>query len=239
MRVNPLRRSPSLDVPDVVLHMTGRSGRKTTGVRPEIVAFSSSERLASIIWERQLRAATVHGCDWPVVCFTHTTRRALAAMTSQFDGVGIAFHVQSVFAAGGGPVLYVRGDEYDAVQGNPSLSEAFRSRIVRWWPGASEEDAWKDILLPHSLAGPSEWTHEREWRIPQPGGGGWAFSPDDVAFVLLPNDNYIAAAGKALSSFEANPSNPPSDLSWVKDLPVATRTNDGWTFRRGDALGWT
>ncbi|MFI2295564.1 hypothetical protein [Isoptericola sp. NPDC019571] len=166
MKVNPLRPSSNVDLPDVVLHMTGRWGKKTDGVLPGIVAINSAQRLASILWLRQLHAAPVFGSDWPVVCFTHTTRRALAGLTHQFDGVGIAFHAQAVFDAGGGPVLYVRGDEYDAVHDNDLLSEAFRSRVVRWWPGASEDDPWANVLLPRSVSGVSEWTHEREWRIP-------------------------------------------------------------------------
>jgi len=243
MRVNPLRPSSNVDLPDVVLHMTGRWGPKAAGVLPTVAAAESAWRMASILWSRQLLAQPVFGSDWPVVCFTHTTRRALAGLTSRFDGLGIAFHAQSVFNAGGAPVLYVRGDEHEALHANTSLSEAFRSRIVRWWPGATEDDPWANLMLPHSVSGPSEWTHEREWRIPRPAevtvDWGWRFTPQDVAFVLIPSTAYGDTIYNQLEGFKSDPRNAPSDLAWLYEVPVAARVGDAWVFTRGDAPGWT
>lgn len=242
MRVHPLRLNSSADLPDVVLHMTGRRGQKTADVLPIIDALNSAQRLASILWLRQLHAVPVFGSNWPVVCFTHATRRALAGMAGRFDGVGIAFHAQSVFNAGGGPVLYVRGDEYDDVHDNPALSKVFRSRIVRWWPGATEGDPAANFMLSTSLSGVSEWTHEREWRIPRPDDvdvpWAWNFTPADVAFLLVPERSEFEMVQNQLEGFRQSPANLPSELAWLQTVPLATRTADGWTFTGGDSFGW-
>lgn len=70
---------------------------------------------------------------------------------------GLIFTRQSVYDAGGGPVWYVRPDEYHLVR---SVSMRVKSWLVRLEPGSSD------------------WLEEREWRVP--------LSGDDAAEPALP-----------------------------------------------------
>jgi hypothetical protein len=79
-----------------------------------------------------------------------------------------------VFKAGGAPVWYVRGDEWDLARTGRPAAEL--SRMVRLWPGG-------DRLMPRS-----EWSHEREWRVL----GDLAFTPADIAFVIAPSLGWAA-----------------------------------------------
>ncbi len=98
---------------------------------------------------------------------------------------GIGFSKQVIFEQGGGPVLYVRGDEWDVT--TEHVPDPVRARLVRFWPGATWEAGDPLLidgsqLLPDSLANPSEWLHEREWRVPQDVTFGW----ERVKFMIVP-----------------------------------------------------
>ncbi|MBE7702182.1 hypothetical protein H9623_17975 [Oerskovia sp. Sa1BUA8] len=243
MKVNRLLQRVSPDVPDVLLHMTGRDLRAP---RPsaDINALSSTSRLASILFRRTILAEVTHGSSWPVACLTQTTRRALASLVpGRYDGLGIGFHLQSVFDDGGGPALYVRGDEFDAMRNVDKLSEAFRSRMVRYWPGAVGETLSDQILMPHAIARPSQWLQEREWRIPRPDGldqrWGWTFRPEDVAFLLVPSQEHFNEMRTAWTGWQTvEPA--PIDLGWVESVPVAHLSGNTWVFPEGrDVAAWT
>ncbi|MDN5795457.1 MAG: hypothetical protein L0H79_06855 [Intrasporangium sp.] len=241
VQIKPLRQSQSPDLPDVLLHMTGRNGRRAPGALPFVQEYDSVTRLANILWWRQVFAAPAFGSDWPVICFTQTTRRALAHLTTQahprYDGIGLAFRVQAVFDAGGGPALYVRGNEFDHWQGS-SLPEPMKARAVRYWPGSTQEST-DDFF---SLANPvqSQWLHEREWRIPRPTADPptwrWDFVPNDVAFLLLRDSGQHAQLFTTLGRW-ASQGPVPTDLSWAGGLPVAYLGGDAWTVAP-EVAGW-
>ncbi|MGH8241685.1 MAG: hypothetical protein ACREXP_32335, partial [Steroidobacteraceae bacterium] len=98
---------------------------------------------------------------------------------------GVAFSKDFIFREGGGPALYIRGDEWGAVGRLPA---ELRARSVRLWPGATSDG---DAELPWYLARPSEWLHEREWRIVGTGSpAGLRFTWADVAFVIAPDPRW-------------------------------------------------
>lgn len=206
MQPLPLRPSSSPDVPDVLLHMTGRLGARAAG-DPVEASIRSIWRAASILHSLALRAGTTPGYGYPfrAICLTQTTRAALARLISigRYDGVGIAFHVQSVFDGSGGPALYVRGDAFDALMAS-SAPDDIKGRVVRFWPGALADEG-------EELSGPlrdaSEWTHEREWRIPAPPGGTdpyyWHFPAAAVAFLLVRDEENVASIRALLEAWRS------------------------------------
>ena len=118
MPQNPLASNQSPDLPDVLLHMTGRAGRRVDSLNPAVLAMTPDDRLASILMTRQLHFTPPFDGDWPVVCWSQSTRTALSALTGyRYAAPGIALHKQAVWDKGGGPALYVRGDEYEAFRG--------------------------------------------------------------------------------------------------------------------------
>lgn len=239
MFVNSLSTKQSPDLPDVLIHMTGRQGRLGTGVRDDIAALDPTRRLASILFNQLVAPTTPFGCDWPVVCLTQTTRTALAHLTlnGRYNGTGIAFHTQAVFDVGGGPAFYVRGDEFNEWRA-ASLPESLKARAVRFWPGSS--NSTPNDLLSSFLHGPSQWLHEREWRIPRPSeeaaDWSWQFKPTDVAFLLVkPGERDTLL--QVLAQWDSN-SPSPHDLTWITSLPVATLEPGGEWRGPSGVDGW-
>jgi len=133
--------------------------------------------------EQSVRSKTF-GAGSPVACFTESTKPAVSVLLAEgrYTPHGLGFLKQSVFDRGGGPVLYVRGDEWHQMQHVP---QPLRSRAVRFWPGAEEEPG---ETLPSHLKTQSEWLHEREWRIP----GDFSFDWEDIAFLIVPHPGWQA-----------------------------------------------
>jgi hypothetical protein len=121
MRTYPLRTYDLPDVSDHLIHFTGRVGPKMA-VDPVIANMQAQQRLARILVDGVLRGFETFGADAPVVCFTESTKQAVPRLLLQrrYEPCGIAFSKQFVFDNGGGPALYVRGDEWvTATQGLP------------------------------------------------------------------------------------------------------------------------
>ena len=178
MNVNPLRRLRSPDLADHVIHFTGRAGPRIN-VDPEIEALDDESRLLRILQTGELLGFETFGAASSVVCLTESTKTAISFLVREgrYTPCGVGFSKQYVFDRGGGPALYVRGDEWSMVQ---SLPEPLRSRAVRFWPGAAPAPG---EFLASDLTAPSEWLHEREWRVPE----RLVFDWDDVEFLLVPS----------------------------------------------------
>jgi hypothetical protein len=178
MRVRPLRTSSVPDLGEYLIHFTGRSGRRVN-VDSSIEQLSDEERLIRILVDSNICGFETFGADASVVCLTESTKVAVQDLirAKRYSACGLGFLKQFVFDRGGGPALYVRGDEWSTVR---ELPQPVRSRAVRFWPGADPEDGES---LPDHLSGSSEWMHEREWRVPGQLNFGW----DDIGFLVVPN----------------------------------------------------
>jgi hypothetical protein len=178
VQLRPLRKYDLPDLADHVIHFTGRSGSRYT-VDAEVTSLSDQQRLVHILVDGGIRAYETFGSLAPVVCLTESTRAAVVKLIQEgrYTPCGVGFSKDFVFARGGGPALYVRGDEWPETD---SVPQPLRSRMVRFWPGADPDT---EPYLESHLANPSEWLHEREWRVP----GDLTFGWNDVKFLIVPD----------------------------------------------------
>ena len=196
MRIHQLRTYNLPDIGDHLIHFTGRTGSRYS-LPEDIRNLDAPTRLERILHQGRIRAVATFGTGGrPIVAFTESSQASVLRLMSEgrYTPWGIGFSKQFIFERGGGPVFYVRGDEWDAA--TAALPDPMRARAVRFWPGATWEigdpllfDAQQ---LPTTLATESQWLHEREWRVPSDVAFGWA----DVKFLIVPAPDW--ATGQAL-----------------------------------------
>lgn len=187
MRLRPLRPFNRPDLGNHVIHFTGRTRGPTPGCPQHIVDMQPEQRLAMILVSGVIHAFTPYGGSEPVVCLTESTSGGVSTVVADRDymSCGIAFTKDRLFAAGGGPALYVRGDEWDEVN---QMGRRTRARATRMWPGAVLEE--KDPIA-YEVTSRSEWLHEREWRVLGTGDPvGFHFTLADVAFIVVPEERF-------------------------------------------------
>ena len=184
MRVRNLRTYNLPDVGDHLIHFTGRNGLRIN-VDPAILRLSPGDRLLEIIMRgvifgvahiRRPRSCRLSDREHDGLC-------QAADWEARYEPCAIGFSKQLVFDQHGGPALYVRGDEWDAMRA-AVRDEPLRSRMVRFWPGAEAEPG-EDL---HALEVGSQWLHEREWRVPSQLRFGW----HDVKFLIVPGEGWHA-----------------------------------------------
>lgn len=233
MTIKPLRRLNQDDLSNNVVHFTGRLGRENTDVPREILRLSGRERLISILVSREIWAFDVFG-SWgdPVVCFTEATLAGMRELVGagRYDAWGLEFSKDYVFRHGGGPVLYVRGDQWDGFC-QSDLPPETKALGTKYWPGVVwSGEGWRPMST--TLNTSSEWAHEREWRIPvtRPDEGAPAprvtFSYADLSAIVTPS----VSAGEELRA--ALPASVRLDLEStpVLGLSTATRADETQAF---------
>jgi hypothetical protein len=198
MQISELRRYRHPDISDHVVHFSGRSGTAGPGVPNAIVAMKDWERLGQILVDQQIRAFPPFGTSEPVVCFTECTTAGIKTLMAdrRYTPCGVAFSKDFVFRKGGGPALYVRGDEWEHVD---ELPAQLRARVTRRWPGATGAAG---APLPWYLERQSEWLHEREWRASRVGDPPrLSFEWSDIAFVIAPDPGWANLVADFIDGF--------------------------------------
>lgn len=156
------------DLSEALTHFTGRARHASASIDTAIRAMSAPERLESILREQQLRPAVTYSGGLPAVCFTESTVSGLEYLIAQrgFQPWGIAVRRQWVYDQGGAPVWHVRPEDQAAV-------EQFSPRLRTW-----------TVRLDPDTERPSDWLHEREWRVPCE-HGSLALDPDAVVAIII------------------------------------------------------
>jgi hypothetical protein len=213
MKVRPLRRYDLPDMADHVIHFTGRADSQVK-LDPAIGAMSDEQRLLQILLEGRVRSFTTFGGGDAVACLTESTKPSISSLLCErrYTPCGVGFTKQFVFDCGGGPALYIRGDEWEATKALPA---ALRSRVVRFWPGA---DAEQVEVIPTSMSGRSEWLHEREWRVP----GDLKFGWDDVEFLIVRHSDWQSSCSSLVES-QADE----NVAGWFASIPAVVMSQDG------------
>jgi len=187
MRVHELRRYDHPDLSNHVIHFVGRLGKANDRVPQDVATLAAPAKLAQIFETGIIRAFPVFfGGDEPVVCFTECTPAGVQTLIREhrYSPWGIAFSKDFVFSRRGGPAFYVRGDEWKYVESG--FPRELRARCMKLWPGAEFEPGIDPIFMDDRLRTPSEWTHEREWRVAGEGDPpAFRFRDQDVAFLVV------------------------------------------------------
>lgn len=125
-------------------------GSGSAPVDPDIAAMSAPDRLNAILTTGQVRAFGTYGSEWPSVSLTESDAEAAASLILQcnFQPWGLVFRREWAWSRGGGPVWYVRSDQYHGAKS--ALGPFMTSFLVNTDPGRAD------------------WLHQREWRIPAP-----------------------------------------------------------------------
>src|SRR5581483_7250810 len=113
---------PRPDFSEYVVHFTksarpfglARAGAPRVPGLTEIGALSAYERLVAMLQQGVIRATNMPWTDKPCVCFTECVWGSLLDHALRYSHYGIGFHKKALFAAGGGPAIYMRQDLFRA-----------------------------------------------------------------------------------------------------------------------------
>lgn len=135
----------------------------------EYKGISAIDRLINILISKTIYASPMPLMgDATAVCFTECVWDALVAHSDRYSSYGVVFSKKTIFQAGGGPALYIKGD---ILQNEIStLPQALKSFVVPFDPDG--------LVQPGVI---QDWIHEREWRLPE----SFNFEYSDVLYVLV------------------------------------------------------
>jgi len=130
------------------------------------------DRLLSI-----LRTKTIYPSPVPwlpnnpkAVSFTECIWDALISLSEMYSPYGVVFSKRLIFEKGGGPALYVRGDQLKRLIDASAIPPDLEAFIEPFDPGE---------VLRHGVK--IDYLHEREWRLPLQ----LTFEYSDLEYVLV------------------------------------------------------
>lgn len=131
---------------------------------------TAKDKLVSILTSRTIHASPmpVLPNNPPAVCFTECIWEGLVELSDNYSAYGVVFSKSVVYQRRGGPALYVRGDDMEA------LWDRFPPEIE---PLVAPFDP--EAILDRGV--PRDWLHEREWRLPS----SLVFELNEVEYVIV------------------------------------------------------
>ncbi len=188
------------DFSEYVVHFTKDAapivGEQDEPDASQIAALTAKDRLISILESGEILATRMPWTNRPAVCFTECTWGSLLFHADRYSRYGIGFHKAFLFAAGGGPAIYLppglmEHQKAHVPAGTPALHPqvfAFVTPFVPFYAPAEYKDRfWADKPT-------VDYSHEREWRVPHT----LVFGLRTVAFVIVDKYEDIATAPAAL-----------------------------------------
>jgi hypothetical protein len=135
---------------------------------------SASERLVEILKTGKICSSKMPWTGRRAVAFTECPWSSLLDHANRYSSFAVGFSKPRVFAAGGGPVYYVRADHYKKQQWVDDL----HTFVTPFWP----EYRPGKLKEPGYLKSTVDYSHEREWRVPH----DFSFKLEQVEFVIPP-----------------------------------------------------
>ncbi len=178
----------------------------------------------TILWDGVVRPfEEPHGAgkDVPEVAYSHRSAafseiplHLLDRLVASRSEYGIGFSQEFLLANGGGRVWYLEAEGAPADAICRQVAER-QNGIVE--PGDPFWATTPFIEFPDSSRAYADWRWEREWRVP----GGLRFSPDDVAFLFIP-ERFHADARRFFADHRAAHTGPAYlcpyiDVTWDRD----------------------
>jgi hypothetical protein len=128
------------------------------------------QKLISILELKTIYASYLPWNNRLAVCLTECPWSSLLAHAHHYSPNAIGFNKAFIFAAGGGPVYYVRADHFDKQKWESDVY----TFVTPFWPG----------YRPRKLKGgfkTVDYSHEREWRVPH----DLKFEYSHIEFIIL------------------------------------------------------
>jgi hypothetical protein len=119
------------------------------------------------------------------VCLTECPWSSLIDHAKTYSPYGIGFKKPLVFAAGGGPVYYVRKDHWDKQKWDNHL----KTFVTPFWPSYRSQKQKDEIDFRNV-----DYSHEREWRVPH----DLLFEYSHIEFVIVKRYEDMARFPKEL-----------------------------------------
>jgi hypothetical protein len=160
---------------EFLIHFCGRpEGRPhTNGLAEWIRSLTPEQRLANVLWEQTIYGTIPFGVDHPhtAVCLSESPLSHLKwLLDSGWPAWGLLLRRQHVYDLGGGPVWYARPEQFQDM--------------------TRQQRAWA-TRLETTPGNRSDWTHEREWRIPVPTENpALHLEPADIAAILVADPSW-------------------------------------------------
>src|SRR5437879_2910472 len=157
---------------------------------------SARDRLYHMLSAGRIKATRMPWTNKLAVCFTECTWASLLFHAKRYSGYGMGFHKSFLFAAGGGPAIYLppglmeHQKSYAGAGKDPFHPHLFAFVTPFVPPYAPKK--YKDDFWPNKK--PIDFSHEREWRVPH----DLTFALSKIAFVIVDKYEDMAQAPKAL-----------------------------------------
>src|ERR1700730_6961639 len=146
------------------------------------------DKLISVLQAKKITATPMPWTGRHAVAFTECPWGSILDHTKQYSAYGVGFKKSHLFAAGGGPAIYLRPhlheNQHDFRSESKPEQRGFNSELYAfitpfcplYAPAAYRSNHWKGKK-------PIDYSHEREWRVPH----DFTFLLPQVAFVIVPN----------------------------------------------------
>ena len=194
---------PRPDFSEYVAHFTKNAppfGLKENADDGSIKAVKGNafERLVSILTSKKILATPMPWTNRPAVAFTECPWGSLLDHTKQYSPYGAGFTKAHLFAAGGGPAIYLRPHLHENQQdfrseGTPEW-RGFHPELYAFVTPFCPDYAPKRYKEKHWKKKPVDYSHEREWRVPHE----FSFQLSQVQFIVVPDYEAVAAFPKPL-----------------------------------------
>lgn len=146
---------------------------------------SARDKLISILRNRTIYSSTMPWTGSKAVCFTECPWRSLIVHTQNYSSYGLGFTKKFIFGRHGGPVFYMRVEQFikHRNQKFSNLDTNMQFLITPFQP------IYAPSRLERLRKKPVDYTHEREWRVPE----DLHFEYKDVKFVVVKsNDDFLS-----------------------------------------------
>ena len=178
------------DFSEFVAHFTKDAepfGRKDNPNEPGVKAAqgTAKEKLFGILGSKRIYATPMPWTGRKAVAFTECPWWSLIDHAKRYSPYGLGFTKPHLYAAGGGPAIYLRPDlhekqqefahkDNDAIRGFHAHLYSF---VTPFAPPYAPEEVRKKSLGGKAI----DYSHEREWRVPH----DFTFDLNQVQFVIV------------------------------------------------------
>jgi hypothetical protein len=194
---------PRPDFSEYVAHFTKNASPFGSKENPnnkaiQKAAGSAYDRLLSILNATTILATPMPWTNRSAVAFTECPWGSLLDHIKQYSAFGLGFKKAHLFAAGGGPAIYLRPHLHENQSDFQSTQrpewKGFHPEIYSFVTPFCPDYAPKKYTEGHWKKPPVDYSHEREWRVPH----DFSFKLPQIEFVIVPDYEAVAKFPKSL-----------------------------------------